>query len=111
MRAIVAGSAVALSAGGDGGSNAQMKAPWTDTCEKGHRPVWRHPRPDIAAAAAYEGKAQGCDLGIICQMADVHGRAVIATAGIAMDQQIATTVGSHMTQRHGGQFSCSRSGH
>jgi hypothetical protein len=31
MRAIVAGSAVALSAGGDGGGNAQMKAPWNDT--------------------------------------------------------------------------------
>jgi hypothetical protein len=28
-----------------------------------------------------------------------------------MDQQIATTVGSHMTQSHGREFSCSRSGH
>ena len=36
-------------------------------------------------------------------MAYVHRCAVIAR--IAIDQQLATTVGSHMTQSHGGEFS------
>jgi hypothetical protein len=44
-------------------------------------------------------------------MADVHGRAVIATAGIAIDQQVTATLGPHMAQSHGFELSNFGSSH
>jgi hypothetical protein len=38
-------------------------------------------------------------------MADIHDRAVIATAGIAIDQKVTATLGSHMAQSHGFELS------
>jgi hypothetical protein len=37
-------------------------------------------------------------------MADIHDCAVIATAGIAIDQKVTATLGPHMAQRHGRQL-------
>jgi hypothetical protein len=37
-------------------------------------------------------------------MADIHDRAVIAMAGIAMDQKVAAALGPHMPQSHGRQL-------
>ena len=38
-------------------------------------------------------------------MADIHDCAVIATAGIAIDQKVTATLGPHMAQSHGCQLS------
>jgi hypothetical protein len=38
-------------------------------------------------------------------MADIHNRAVIATARVAIDQEITASLGSHMAQSHGCEFS------
>jgi hypothetical protein len=38
-------------------------------------------------------------------MADIHDRAVIATAGIAIDQKVTATLGPHMAQSHGFKLS------
>src|SRR6266487_908854 len=38
-------------------------------------------------------------------MADIHDRPVIAMAGIAIDQRVTATLGSHMAQTHGCQLS------
>ena len=38
-------------------------------------------------------------------MADIHDCAVIAMAGIAIDQKVTATLGPHMTQSHGCQLS------
>src|SRR6266446_8596709 len=37
-------------------------------------------------------------------MADIHDRPVIASAGVATDQNLTATLGSHMTQSYGGEF-------
>jgi len=37
-------------------------------------------------------------------MADIHDCAVIATAGIAIDQKVTATLGPHMAQSHGCQL-------
>jgi hypothetical protein len=41
---------------------------------------------------------------VIWQMADIHDCAVIATAGIAIDQKVTATLGPHMAQSHGCQL-------
>ena len=37
-------------------------------------------------------------------MADIHNRAVIATARVATEQKVTATPVSHMAQRHRGEF-------
>src|SRR5262249_35632347 len=37
-------------------------------------------------------------------MADIHDCALIATAGIAIDQEVTATLGPHMAQSHGAHF-------
>ena len=69
------------------------------------RPIRHHVRTDVAALRTHKAIAEGLDGGAIWQMADIHDRAVIAMAGIAIDQKVTATLGSHMAQSHGCQLS------
>jgi hypothetical protein len=44
-------------------------------------------------------------------MADVHDRALIATTGVAIDQEVTATLRSHMAQSHGCELSNFGSSH
>jgi hypothetical protein len=64
---------------------------------RGRRPVRGDARPNTTAPLAHKAKTDGSDHSFIWKMADVHGSAVIAKAGVAMNQQVAAATGSHVT--------------
>jgi hypothetical protein len=59
-----------------------MKFPVQDAIVR--PPIWDHIRPDVAALGADDAVGKRLDGGVIWQMADVHDRAMIATARIAI---------------------------